>query len=207
MTDNVELYLEEGCGRCSLGGTPDCKVHLWIDILKELRRIVLETGLDEQAKWGVPCYTHKGKNIAMVSAFKGHAFLSFFKGVLLQDSKGILEKPGENSNTGRIIKFTQIEQVNQLEADIKAYLYEAIEVEKSGLEVPKKAPKDIPYPEELVETFDNDPSFEEAFKALTPGRQKGYLYHFNQAKQSKTRQSRIDKCMPKIMEGRGLQDR
>ncbi|WP_318840619.1 YdeI/OmpD-associated family protein [Reichenbachiella ulvae] len=203
----MNIYLQEGCGRCALGGTHDCKVHLWPEILKELRRIVWGCGLDEEVKWSVPCYTYKGKNIAIVSAFKNYASLSFFKGVLLHDSKGILEKPGENSNEGRLIKFTTLAQVTQLEADIKAYLYEAIEVEKAGIPIPKPKPSDNPLPEELMECFHHDPAFEKAFHALTPGRQRGYILHFSQARQSKTRLARIEKYLPAIMQGKGMQDR
>ncbi len=206
IAKDVETYLLEGCGRCPLGGTPDCKVHAWSAELKYLRSIVLDCGLTETAKWGVPCYTYQNGNVAIVSALKGYAALSFFKGVLLKDPEGILEKPGENSQSDRLIKFTDVSQIASLESTLKEYIYEAIEVERLGLKVEfKKNPE--PMPEELEMKLEEDPQLKAAFYALTPGRQRGYIIHFSQPKQSKTRESRIEKCMPKIMEGKGFFDR
>ncbi len=206
MTKSVEVYLKEGCGRCSLGGTPDCKVHTWIDILKRLRQIMLDCGLNEESKWGVPVYTLNGNNVLNVSALKEYAAIGFFKGSLLQDEKSTLEKPGPNSQAVRLFKFTSIDQIIEMEETIKAYVFEAIEVEKLGLEVQfKKEPE--PIPEELEAKFEDDPTLKTAFEALTPGRQRGYILHFLQPKQSKTRASRIEKCIPKIMEGKGFHDR
>ncbi len=206
MNPQVDHYLLEGCGRCPLGGTPDCKVHNWTTELELLRGIVLDSGLTEELKWGVPCYTYRGKNILLLSAFKAHCAISFFKGALLDDPAGILEKPGENSQAGRLIKFTNTQQVVELEPHLKVLFKAAIEVEKAGLKVPfKKQPE--PIPEELQQKFAEDPVLKAAFAALTPGRQRGYILHFSQPKQSKTRISRIEKCISKILKGEGLHDK
>jgi uncharacterized protein YdeI (YjbR/CyaY-like superfamily) len=206
MNPKIDQYLSEGCGRCPLGGTPDCKVHQWTEALEMLRQIVLDCGLTEELKWGVPCYTVQGKNVLLVSAFKNHCAISFFKGALLADQKGILVKPGENSQASRLIKITDVSQIRNLEEDITAYIYEAVEVEKAGLKVEfKKNPESIP--EELENRFSNDPTLQTAFEALTPGRQRGYILYFSAPKQSKTRESRIDKCIGKILNGEGLNDK
>ncbi len=206
MNPKVDQYLIEGCGRCPLGGTPECKVNSWREELKQLRRIVLDCGLTEEVKWGVPCYTYKGSNVLMVSAFKGFSALSFFKGSLLQDDKGLLDKPGENSQAVRLFRFTDSRTIIENESIIKAYIYEAIEVEKAGLKVNfKKNPE--PIPEELQLKLDEDPALNAAFGALTPGRQRGYILYFSAPKQSKTRVSRIEKYIPRIFEGKGFRDR
>ena len=207
MPDTVAEYLAMGCGRCSLGGTPDCKVHRWASAIQALRGIVLSCGLDEQIKWGMPCYTHQGKNVLMLAAFKDYCSLSFFKGSLLQDSQQVLSKPGENSQAARLFRFTDAAQVAPLAETISQYIYEAIEVEKAGLEVPFKDISEVPIPEEFQQTLAADPDLKAAFEALTPGRRRGYLLHFSQPKQSKTRHSRIAKCTPKIMQGKGFHDR
>ncbi|WP_215223829.1 YdeI/OmpD-associated family protein [Echinicola shivajiensis] len=207
MNNKIDNYLSEGCGRCALGGTPDCKVHKWTKELLQLRRIVLDCELTEELKWSVPCYTYRKKNILIISAFKDYAALNFFKGALLQDRAQLLEKPGENSQAGRLIKFTDINKILDNEPRLKAYIFEAIEVENEGLEVPKKTTAEYHVPEELQEMLETNTDFKAAFRALTPGRQKGYLLHFSQAKQSKTRLARIEKCMSKIFEGKGFNDR
>lgn len=206
MNKSVDNYLIEGCGRCPLGGTPACKVHKWVAELELLRGMVLACGLTEECKWGVPCYTYENSNVLLLSAFKEYCTLSFFKGVLLKDSQTILEKPGKNSQATRLIKFKNVGRIVALEADIKACIYEAIEVEKAGLKVHfKKNPE--PIPAELAIKFEEDPVLKTAFNALTPGRQRGYILHFSQPKQSKTRTGRIEKCVPKILKGEGLNDR
>ena len=206
MNPKIDNYLVEGCGRCPLGGTADCKVLRWTKELEILRSIVLECGLTEQLKWGVPCYTFKNKNIALVSAFKDYAALSFFKGSLLSDTMEILTTHGENSQAIRFFKFTNVQQIIEKKAIIKAYIFEAIEVEKQGLKVEfKKNPE--PIPEELQQQLKQDLLFKTAFEALTPGRQRGYIIYFSQPKQSKTRVSRIQKCTPKILNGEGLNDK
>lgn len=206
MTVQADTYFTEGCGRCALGGTPECKVHTWQKELALLRQIVQACGLDEEAKWGVPCYTYQGKNIVILGAFKDSCIISFFKGTLLQDAQNILTAPGENSQSTRWVKFTNVKDIQRLETTLKEYIYEAIEVEKAGLKVTLKKTSEYPIPDELQQKFEENDAFKTAFEALTPGRQRGYLLHFSQAKQSATRMSRIEKYMPKIFEGKGFQD-
>jgi uncharacterized protein YdeI (YjbR/CyaY-like superfamily) len=171
-----------------------------------LRAIVLECGLTEELKWGVPCYTYENKNILLVSAFKEYCVSSFFKGVLLKDLHNILEKPGPHSQSDRVIKFTSVQRINELEEVLKAYIFEAIEVEKAGLRVEfKKSPE--PIPDELQQKLDEDLFFKTAFEELTPGRQRGYIIYFSQPKQSKTRVARIEKNVPRILNGDGLHDK
>ena len=206
MHPDVEIYLAQGCGRCPLGGTPECKVHSWTEELRQLRKIALDCGLTEEVKWGVPCYTYKNKNVLLVSAFKEYCAISFFKGALLSDTENILEKPGENSQATRYAKFTNVQKIIENESILKAYIFEALEVEKSGLKVEfKKNPE--PVPDELQTRMDEDPVLKTAFEALTPGRQRGYILHFTQPKQSKTRFARIEKCIPKILNGEGLNEK
>lgn len=206
MNPKVDKYLIDGCMRCPLGGTPECKVHTWPKELDLLRRIVHECGLTEELKWGAPCYTFQDKNVLMVSALRDYCCISFFKGSLLKDSKGLLEKPGPNSQAARLFKFASVEEIRQIEEDIKNYIFEAIEVEKAGLKVEfKKNPESIT--EELEQKFEEDPFFKAAFESLTPGRQRGYILFFSQPKKSETRTSRIEKCVSKILNGEGLNDK
>lgn len=204
MNPKVDQYLLDGCGRCKLGGTPQCKVRKWPEELDELRRIVLECGLDEELKWGVPCYISQNRNILIVSALKEYCSLAFFKGVLLKDEEGILSAPGENSQSTRLIRFTNVSQILELEPILKTYIREAIEIEKNGLKPDLKTT--LEYPEELVQVFDEYPALETAFKALTPGRQRAYILYFSAPKQLKTRLSRIEKYMQQIMNGKGMFD-
>jgi len=206
MNKSVDNYFINGCGRCPLGGTPDCKVHNWTVELKFLRQIALECGLTEEYKWGSPCYTFQNNNILMVTAFKDYCCISFFKGVLLSDSNNLLVKQGPNSQAARLLKFTDVKEIENIESDIKAYIYEAIEVEKAGLTVSFKTNPE-PIPEELELKFEEDPMLKSAFEALTLGRQRGYILHFSQPKQSQTRVSRIEKCTPMILSGIGLHDK
>jgi uncharacterized protein YdeI (YjbR/CyaY-like superfamily) len=207
MTKDIETYLLEGCGRCELGGTPDCKVHTWASEIRELRRIVLSCGLDEEVKWGNPCYTFQGNNVLMIAAFKQFVSLSFFKGVLLQDLDKLLDQQGENSQSVRVLKFTEVQPILELEVIIKTYIYEAIEVEKKGLKVSFKAKDELVYPDELLQAFESHEDLKMAFEALTPGRQRGFILHFTQPKKSETRVNRIEKCKSLIFEGKGLQGR
>ncbi len=207
MNPKVDIYLASGCGRCPLGNTPDCKVHNWRAELETLRAIVIDCGLTEELKWGVPCYTFDGGNVLIVGAFKDYCALSFFKGTLLRDTKGLLASPGENSQAARMFRFTSVRQIVDLENDIRAYLREAIEIEKSGLKVQFKPISEHKIPEELQKRLDEDPAFSSAFNALTPGRQRGYLIYFSQPKQSKTREARIEKYMPQIFNGIGIHDK
>ena len=203
----IDNYLEEGCGRCKFGGTPDCKVHNWTKELIALRQIVLDCGLTEELKWGVPCYTYEGANVPIVSAFKEYACLSFFKGSLLQDDKKLLDMPGENTQSARIIKITSLDQVRSLSEDLKAYVYEAIEVERLGLKVEFKQKDELVYPDELLEEFKRDPQFQTAFEALTPGRQRGFILNYTQPKQVQTRITRIQKSKIFVLAGKGPQGR
>ncbi len=204
---NVDQYLESGCGRCELGGTPQCKVQPWVEELRLLREILQESELTEEIKWSAPCYTHEGKNILTLSALKESVVISFFRGVQMKDPENVLEKPGKNSRIARYIRFTNVQKIVSLKPAILSYVQEAIELEKSGkkVDLTKNAPLD--YPEELIQMFEANPEFEEAFAALTPGRQRGYLIHFSSAKQSKTKTARIKRCMPKIFSGKGWNER
>lgn len=202
---SVDLYLEEGCGRCDFYRTPQCKVHSWTKEIQELRRIVLDCGLLEEYKWSQPCYTYHGANVVIVSAFKESATIAFFKGSLLEDPHNLLVAPGKNSQASRMIRFTSTRDILDIEPILKSYIAEAIEIERSGKKVVyKKKPE--PIPEELQLKFEENPAFKAAFENLTPGRQRGYILHFSQAKQSKTRSARIEKYMPKIFEGKGISD-
>ncbi|WP_036385068.1 YdeI family protein [Muricauda sp. MAR_2010_75] len=203
----VDEYLAEGCGRCDLVGTPECKVHTWQEELKILRRLLLECGLTEERKWGSPCYTLNNKNVVMIAAFADNCALSFLKGVLLKDEQDILEKPGENSQSVRFVRFTNVKQIMAKWEVLKRYVFEAIEVEKVGLQVKLKKLSDYEVPEEFQERLDADPALKAAFEGLTPGRQKGYLLYFSGAKQPKTRKARIEKYIPKILRGIGFHDR
>ena len=207
MNPKIDNYLAVGCGRCPLGGTPDCKVHAWQAEMKQLRRILLDTPLTEQLKWSFPCYTYQNSNIVMMAAFKDNCTVSFFKGVLLKDPDNVLVAQGANSQAVRVIRFTTVEAILALELTLKAYIAEAIEIEKAGLKVPYKDTSAFDVPDELLASFEDDPSFAAAFAALTPGRQRGYLLHFASAKQSPTRARRIKKYMAQIFEGKGLHDR
>jgi uncharacterized protein YdeI (YjbR/CyaY-like superfamily) len=206
MNPKVDAYLASGCGRCPFYDTPQCKVHLWIDVLEALRRIVLSCDLEEEVKWGVPCYTFQGDNVLLLGTFKESCVLSFLKGALLSDPEGILMKPGENTQAGRVVRFTHLQEVLKIESTLKTYIYEAIEVERAGLKVQLKASSEYAIPEELQLKLNEFPAFQEAFFALSPGRQRGYLLHFSQPKQSQTREARILKCIPQILAGKGMQD-
>jgi len=181
-------------------------IDKWQDELSLLREIILSCQLKEEWKWKVPCYTFQGKNIIGINGFKNDCALSFFKGALLSDAKGLLLKPGENTRSGRWIKFSNIHKIRELESIIKEYIFEAIEVEKAGLKVDSKSKNESHILEELEAKFIELPAFKKAFEALTPGRQRGYFLHFSAPKQSKTRTSRIEKLIPKIMDGKGFHD-
>lgn len=200
--DNIDTYLIDGCGRCSLYKTPDCKVRTWNDEIKMLREIVLESCLKEEYKWSQPCYTWKGKNVLMVSALKDCALLSFFKGSLLKDPHKLLVSPGKNSQADRQFRYTDCESIREQKDIIISYIEEAIALEKAGKKVSFKKERD-PLPDELILKFEQDPTLKKAFEALTPGRQRGYIIHFSQAKKSETRKARIEKYAAKIMEGKG----
>lgn len=205
LNPQVDNYLIDGCMRCKYGGTPQCKVNNWRTELELLRQIVLETGLNEEIKWGVPVYTHNGKNIVSVAALKGCATIGFFKGVLLTDSHKILEQQG-NLQSDRIVRFTNVADIEKVKDVLKSYVLEAKAVEESGKKVEfRKNPESIPH--ELVHAFESDPAFKKAFYALTSGRQRAYIIHFSQPKQSQTRIGRIEKYKEQIINGIGLNDK
>jgi uncharacterized protein YdeI (YjbR/CyaY-like superfamily) len=178
----------------------------WQKEMLALRTLVLECGLNEELKWGVPCYTFQKSNILLIHGFKEYVALAFFNGALLSDVNGILIQQTENVQAGRQIRFKTIKEIVQLEPVLKAYIYEAIEVEKSGLKVEYKKASEFVVAEEFKNKLDKFPDLKTAFYALTPGRQKGYYLHFSEPKQSKTRESRIENCIPKILKGKGLND-
>lgn len=200
----VDVYFTEGCGRCALARTPACTVHTWHAELEILRSIILETGLTEERKWGVPCYTFEGKNVLLLGSFKESCVVSFLKGVLLQDAHHILIKQGENSTEWRVVRFKSVEEIAQVRIILKEYIFEAIEVERAGLKIEKD--ERLALPEELEKEFTENPALQTAFEALTKGRQRGYVLYFSAPKQSKTRQARIQKCIPLILKGKGIHD-
>ncbi len=181
------------------------KAKKWPEEMKKMRAIILDCGLNEELKWGKPCYTFQENNVVIIQGFKEYCALMFFKGALLKDSKGLLAKPGENTQAGRLIKFTNVREITDKRTVLKAYIFEAIEVEKAGLKVEyKKNPK--PIPEEFQRALDKNPALKTAFDTLTPGRQRLYILHFSAPKQSKTRESRIEKNIQHILNGKGLND-
>jgi uncharacterized protein YdeI (YjbR/CyaY-like superfamily) len=182
------------------------KAKQWQEEIRKLRTIVLYSHLTEELKWGCPCYTYEGKNIVLIHVFKEYCAVLFFKGALLKDPKGVLIQQTENVQVPRQMRFTNVKEVDKMKATLKALIYEAVEVEESGVKVEMKKTTEFTMPEEFKNKLDKTPKLKKAFEALTPGRQRGYLLHFAAAKQSKTRESRIEKCIPMIMEGRGLND-
>jgi uncharacterized protein YdeI (YjbR/CyaY-like superfamily) len=178
----------------------------WQEELQKLRTIILDCQLTEEVKWRVPCYTFQGSNVLFIGRFKESCVLSFVKGALLKDAKGILIQQTENSQSVRVIRFTNVQQIAKLEPVLKAYINEAIEVEKAGLKVNFKKPSEFKIPEEFRAKLDEAPALKKAFAALTPGRQRAYLLHFSGAKQSKTRASRVEKWRQHILNGKGIDD-
>jgi uncharacterized protein YdeI (YjbR/CyaY-like superfamily) len=178
----------------------------WQAEFRELRRIVLDCGLDEELKWGQPCYTAGGKNIVLIHGFKEYCALLLFKGALLRDEKGLLIRQTENVQAARQVRFTGTAEITRLAKVLKAYVLEAIKVEEAGLSVSKKQTSDFAIPEEFQVELDGHPALKSAFEALTPGRQRAYLHYFGQAKQAATRKARVEKCIPAILEGLGLDD-
>lgn len=203
----VQEFYSFGCGRCELGGTPDCKVQTWSKELQALRKIALDAGLEETLKWSFPCFTSDGRNIVLLSALTDYCALSFMNGSLLKDPAQILVLPGENSRVARVAKFTSLREIRQKRATLLAYIAEAVEVERKGLKRDRSADEKLVLPEELEAVFKKDARLKKAFFALTPGRQRGYVIHFSQAKQAATRVARIEKCKSKILKGLGFHDR
>jgi uncharacterized protein YdeI (YjbR/CyaY-like superfamily) len=192
MNTEVDKYLDQ--------------LKKWQQEVTSLREIIIDCGLSEEFKWMHPCYTYKGSNIVLIHEFKDYCAILFHKGALLSDEKDILVQQTKNTQSARQIRFTNLSEIEDLENDIREYIYEAIEVEKAGLEVKKKKTSDFELVEELEMKFQENADFEKAFKNLSGGRQRGYLLHFSQAKQSATRRSRIEKNSERIMQGYGLND-
>ncbi|MGG1664263.1 YdeI/OmpD-associated family protein [Brevibacillus sp. NRS-1366] len=182
------------------------KTKKWKVEYEKLRNIVLDCELTEEFKWMHPCYTFEKKNIVLIHGFKEYCALLFHKGALLQDAHGILIQQTENVQAARQIRFTNVQEIVEMETILKAYIHEAIEVEKAGLEVNFKKNTEFVIPEELQNKFDEIPALKTAFEALTPGRQRAYILYFSGPKQSKTRESRVEKYMQQILDGKGLND-
>ena len=178
----------------------------WREEFEKLRMIILACGLIEELKWGCPCYTFEKRNVVLIHGFKEYCALLFFKGALLKDPNGILIQQTKNVQAARQIRFTNVSEIVKLKPFLKAYIKEAIAVEKAGLKVKLKKTSDFKIPEEFQNKLDQIPALKTAFKALTPGRQRAYLFHFSQPKQSRTRQSRVEKYMHQILNGKGLDD-
>src|SRR6202158_1060344 len=183
------------------------KAKQWKEEFEKLRMILLDCGLTEELKWGVPCYRFQKANIVLIHGFKEYCALLFFKGALLNDPKGILIQQTKNVQAARQIRFTNVREIGKLKPILKAYIYEAIEVEKAGLKVNLKKTKEFDIPEEFQNKLNKNPALKKAFKPLTPGRQRAYLLYFSQPKQSKSREARVEKCVQQILNGKGLNDK
>ena len=182
------------------------KAKKWKDEMLKLREVALDSNLQEDFKWGQPCYTLDGHNVVLIHGFKEYCALLFFKGALMKDPKGILIQQTDNVQAARQIRFTSMQEIVKLEKVVKSYIKNAIAVEKSGAKVEFKKTAEFNFPEELERKMDELPALRTAFEALTPGRQRAYLLHFSSAKQAKTRESRIEKCAPRILDGKGMDD-
>ena len=182
------------------------KAKKWQKEFEQLRNIILDCGLDEALKWGQACYTFEGRNIVLMHGFKEYCALLFFKGALLNDANSILIQQTENVQAARQVRFTNVKEIVKMEKILKAYIYEAIEAEKAGLNVKYKKTSEFSIPEEFKNKLDKIPALNTAFKSLTPGRQRAYIFYFSQPKQSKTRESRVEKSMKQILSGKGLND-
>ena len=178
----------------------------WQEEYEKLRAIILETGLAEELKWGCPCYTFEKTNIVLIHGFKEYCALLFFKGALLKDSNGILVQQTENVQSARQIRFTNAQEIRKLKTTLKSYIQEAIEVEKAGLKVNLKKTSEFKMPDEFKDKLSRDANLKKAFNSLTPGRQRAYLLYFSSPRQSKTREARIEKSVPQILKGKGLND-
>lgn len=182
------------------------KATKWQKEFEKLRRIIVDCGLTEELKWGNPCYTFGERNIVLIHGFKEYCAILFFKGALLHDADNILIQQTKNVQVARQVRFTNVKEIVDMETVLKAYIYEAIEVEKSGMKVKLKKTSDFKIPEEFKNKLDKNVTLKKAFNALTPGRQRAYIFYFSQPKQSKTRESRIERCMQQILIGKGLND-
>lgn len=205
MITEIEDFFTLGCGRCDRFGTPECSTRRWIVGLNGLRRICRDMGLSEHVKWGHPCYMHAGRNIVLIGALRGDFRLGFFNSALMKDPDGVMEKQGPNTQNPDSIQFTDVGQVAEREAILRAYIAEAMGYAEAGI-LPVKVPQEIELPDELVEAMDADPDLAEAFHALTPGRQRSYVIVLGQAKASATKVARIEKLRPKILAGKGANE-
>ena len=206
MITDPDDFFTKGCGRCERFATQACSTRPWIEGLNALRRICLELGLEETVKWAHPCYTHAGRNIALISAFRGDFRLTFMNAELLDDAEGVLELQGPGSRTPSMIRFTDVAQVGERAPVIAEYLRQLMRHAKAGTRAPKTA-RELDMPDELVEALDADPELADAFRALTPGRQNSYVINLAQAKQPATRTASIEKFRPRILAGKGAQER
>lgn len=202
----IDAYLAEGCGRCNLHATPACKVHRWQPELAELRRIALASGLTEERKWGVPCYTLGKANIFQITALKEYCAIGFFQGSLLKDPEGLLQAPGPNSQAARMLRFTAVDQILAQEDHIAAFIRQAVALAESGARVAFRSADELVLPEELHEWLEQDSALKAAFDALTPGRRRGWALLFGQPKKPETRLARIRKHIPDILAGKGPHD-
>jgi uncharacterized protein YdeI (YjbR/CyaY-like superfamily) len=202
----VDEYFQRGCGRCERFDTPDCSTELWRDGLADLRRICLDAGMSEHAKWGHPCYMHSGRNIAIIGAFREDFRLSFFNAALMRDPHQVLVGQGPNSQHADCFRFDDPRAVATSEPTIRAYLAEAIGYAEQGIR-PPNVEYDVELPDELVDALDNDQELAQAFALLTPGRQRSYVFALNSAKTSATKVARIIKYRDKILAGKGALDR
>lgn len=192
MNPRVDFYFE--------------KADKWKQEIEQMRDIALDCGLNEELKWGCPCYTYDKANVVLIHTFKDYCAYLFFKGALLNDPEGILVQQTKNVQSARQVRFTNVKEVTKLKRVLKAYIFEAIEVEKAGLKVKFKKTSDFKVPEEFQKRLNKSAALKKAFNALTPGRQRAYLFYFSQAKQSTTREARIEKYVKKILNGKGLDD-
>ena len=202
----IDDYFSKGCGRCERFATPDCSTRRWEAGLHRLRRICLASGMEETVKWGHPCYMHAGRNIAVIGAFQEDFRLSFFHAALMKDPERALERQGPNTRHPNMIRFTDNDHVVEREHIIRAYLAEAMEYASAGIKAPKEA-RDIELPKELADALDDDVELAEAFRQLTPGRQRSYVIHLHAAKKSGTRIARIAQSRDKILAGKGATER
>ncbi len=182
------------------------KASKWQKEYEKLRTIILDCGLTEELKWGNPCYTFQDNNIILIHGFKEYCAVLFFKGALLSDANKILIQQTENVQSARQVRFTNVKEIVEMEKILKAYIYEAIEVEKAGLKVKLKKTSEFKIPEEFQNKLNKKPALKKAFEALTPGRQRAYIFHFSQPKLPKTREARVEKNIPRILDGKGLDD-
>jgi uncharacterized protein YdeI (YjbR/CyaY-like superfamily) len=206
MITDPDTYFAQGCGRCDRFATPECSTRLWLNGLLVLRRILRDAGLTETAKWGHPCYMHAGRNICLIGAFRGDFRLTFMNAALLNDPGGLLERQGPNTRHPDCLRFTDSDAPARLEPAIRAYLAEAMRHAEAGT-LPPKTATTVDLPPEMVEALDSDPALAEAFAALSPGRQKSWSLHLNDAKIPATRLSRIERGREKIMAGKGATER